>query len=85
MTMAVRSAFKMIFGSFPPLVYLWIGLGVFASVATIFSIFFPGWLPILVPTLAVTGSEGVVPIQIWEGFVFIGLAIISFVMFLKTK
>lgn len=83
--MAVRSAFASVFGSFPPLVYMWIGLGISASILTFISILAPGWIPIFVPGLAVTTETGVQSIQIWEGWVFAGLAVISFLIFWKVK
>ena len=88
--MAVRSAFKAIFGSFPIIAYVWIGLGIVSSILVIMSVVAPEWLELLIPlTIAVpmfsTTATGLEPLAIWIGYPLIFIALFSFYMLWRRR
>lgn len=86
--MAVRSAFASIFGSFPPLVYLWIGLGIFSSVLVIMSVVAPAWLELLFPLMISIPAFSVIgisePVLIWIGYPLIAIILLSIYMLKRS-
>jgi hypothetical protein len=82
--MVVRSAFAKVFGSFPAIIYIWVGLGIATSVLTMVSILFPGWITIVIPVMSTT-ELGVGYSEIWAGFVFIPLLLLSLFMIWRSR
>lgn len=87
--MAIRSAFKTIFGSFPIIAYIWIFLGIISSILVITSVIAPEWLELLIPLsltvpLFSTTAEGVQGAAIWIGYPLITIILISIYMLKRS-